>query len=440
MTKKTTLIILIFLLLFLVVGFFIIFQKTGETGSDEVENSNDGFLSGFFPFGNNEDNEDRPVIIDTEVPPEGSDEFTSGSTYGELQKITSQPVSGYTSSTTENGELFVRFVEKSTGNIFDSRIDSVTSNRVSNTTILAIQEVVWHKNADNFVLRYQDENDVVKTFVANLSEKSTTSPSEIQSTEGFFYSDGILEVVSNPSHDSFLYADPSNPGFRGRVSDYNGNDGVLFTTDFAEWTLSWTKEESIIAYPKPSAYANGFTFTIDTATGKFSKLFGGSKGLSVKPNTGADRFMYSETINNSFITNMFNSNTRKDTVIGLTTLAEKCVWNTEYSHIAYCAVPKEIINAEYPDMWYQGVISFSDTIWELDTENNTYIELVDPVVVASEEIDAIDLKISVDNNYLLFKNKKDSALWSLKLELPTGVEIEEDVEEEEVEKETEEAN
>ena len=45
--------------------------------------------------------------------------------------------------------------------------------------------------------------------------------------------------------------------------------------------------------------------------------------------------------------------------LGLKTLPEKCIFN-KFGSALYCAVPKQVPAEEYPDSWYQGVVSFDD--------------------------------------------------------------------------------
>ena len=51
----------------------------------------------------------------------------------------------------------------------------------------------------------------------------------------------------------------------------------------------------------------------------------------------------------------------------LETLPEKCVWSKADASIFYCAVPENIpADNIYPDVWYQGLMSFSDAIWKVN--------------------------------------------------------------------------
>jgi hypothetical protein len=86
--------------------------------------------------------------------------------------------------------------------------------------------------------------------------------------------------------------------------------------------------------------------------------------------------------------------------------------------VLYCGVPQTAPSGSLPDGWYQGVVSFSDDMWMINTQTGVTTLLVSPLKVAGEEIDATKLLLSPDESFLLFVNKKDSAPWSLKL---TGV-------------------
>ena len=72
----------------------------------------------------------------------------------------------------------------------------------------------------------------------------------------------------------------------------------------------------------------------------------------------------------------------------------------------YCAVPLNPPQALYPDGWYQGLVSFSDVLVRIDAGVGSMTVLVDPKEFAGEEIDAVNLALSKDENYLFFINKK----------------------------------
>jgi hypothetical protein len=60
-------------------------------------------------------------------------------------------------------------------------------------------------------------------------------------------------------------------------------------------------------------------------------------------------------------------------------------------------------------------VSFSDDIWVIDLAMGSANVIATPVETAGEEIDFINPMLSPDEHYLIFMNKKDSSLWSLRL-------------------------
>ena len=69
-------------------------------------------------------------------------------------------------------------------------------------------------------------------------------------------------------------------------------------------------------------------------------------------------------------------------------------------------VPNFIPSSQYPDDWYQGSVSFDDTVWIIDTEINLGSIIVDPNTYSEPSVDGINLILSEDENYLIFTNKK----------------------------------
>ena len=78
-------------------------------------------------------------------------------------------------------------------------------------------------------------------------------------------------------------------------------------------------------------------------------------------------------------------------------------------------MPKFIEQTGYPDIWYQGQVSFADNLWKTNATDGTTTLISDPANEKGEEIDGIKLALDENENYLFFVNKKDSYLWKLNL-------------------------
>ena len=101
------------------------------------------------------------------------------------------------------------------------------------------------------------------------------------------------------------------------------------------------------------------------------------------------------------------------TDLPLATLArDKCIWDRSDT-LLLCAVPSDLPPALYPDAWYQGTVSFTDSLWQLDLEsgNATLIDLLDIPLGLDVEKPFQDSK----GDFFFFTNKKDGTLWALRL-------------------------
>jgi hypothetical protein len=78
-------------------------------------------------------------------------------------------------------------------------------------------------------------------------------------------------------------------------------------------------------------------------------------------------------------------------------------------------VPTAFPPGPYPDVWYQGRVSFSDVFYEVDTETGFITFLLDPQSFGQAPVDAIGLQLNGDATRLLFTNKKDYTLWAFDL-------------------------
>jgi hypothetical protein len=97
------------------------------------------------------------------------------------------------------------------------------------------------------------------------------------------------------------------------------------------------------------------------------------------------------------------------TEFSLKTLPEKCIWSEVDVNKIYCAVPKNLPTANYPDDWYKGLVSFDDNLWQIDTLTGETTLLLNQF-----GFDIINIFKTKNEDFLFFQNKKDGTLWSLK--------------------------
>ena len=74
------------------------------------------------------------------------------------------------------------------------------------------------------------------------------------------------------------------------------------------------------------------------------------------------------------------------------------------------------MEGNFPDQWYQGVVSTNDLVQKINVFDLYSFILSDPNQDSKDLEDGIDIsnmQISPNTSFLIFINKKDSSLWML---------------------------
>jgi len=366
-------------------------------------------LTTFFPFeegGANGTTQDNPVNTN---PTTKIDPITGSLPI--LRKISETPVAGaiiFKDTYKEENEetnYIIRYIERATGHIYETSTTSFTLNRISNTTIPKIQEVIW-LDKDSLIIRYLEDDDTIKTFSAqlitdNLGEKEL---------EGVYLQDNIKSIIK--LGEKIFYLLDNGKGSIGVKSDKDDkNREIIFDSPLKEWLITSVGDEYINFTTKPAITTYGFSFLFDTKTKEFKKVINKKMNLSTLMNNSFD-ILYSEYGKTNPKLSLFINENKINTDISIKTFPEKCVWNKEN---IYCGIPEG--NLENYDLtkWYQGLISFSDEIWKINKETTTTEFLISPTEFDTNGLDIINPILDEDGNYLVFMNKKDLSLWVLKL-------------------------
>lgn len=326
-----------------------------------------------------------------------------------LRKITPEPISGFTSFD-KDGDVIVRYIEKATGHVYETKANSTTLERISNTTIPKVYESIW-VSSDSAIIRYLDDDDNIKSFYAEIKESEEENVDG--ELEGVFLVDNLKNLLSFDNQLFYLLI--SNDGSRFFVSDPDGeNSNHVFYSSLKEWIVQRPKKETLALTTKASYNFGGYLYFLNTSTKKMTKILGGVKGLTTLTSINTENVIFSENLGGKYNLAVLNVGNNKKTKTDFMTFPEKCIWSSNNRDI-YCGVPTTLDKGNYPDDWYKGKKSFSDNIWKINIEDNTSEMVVSPNDFLGIEIDLIKPKLSENENYLFFINKKDSSLWSLKL-------------------------
>ena len=415
MSQKNAFIIVAVVVLALIMagGLYYYFFLKGTNWEQKFTES--GFV-GLFPQG-----EEFPP----EKKPAGEEGFGSeGETALQIPKlrhISEEPIAGAVIIKTSDDKLGdrIRYVERATGHIYETYVKSEEKTRISNTTIPKVYEVVWGKGGDELIFRYLDEDtgEIISYYAKMSGEKNAE-----KNITGAFLQKDIYEISAS-NDDKLFYLTKNGSGASGIKSGIDGSGGVeVFSSPITEWLSEWSGKNGIILKTKPSSVYEGFVYYLNASNGALRKILGGIKGLTALANPDVTEIIYSSGAENSISTFIYNAEkeTRKPFVVK--TIPDKCVWSKKEKAIVFCAAPEYFPKGEYPESWYQGLISFEDKIWKISTEIELGSIIFDSNFYNVSSIDAVSLILNADENYILFTNKKDYSLWGIDLS-PEPVEI-----------------
>jgi hypothetical protein len=458
--SKRNFILLIIILALVIAGVFI-FLLTRQNGTSPTgDNTGTNFGSTFNPFNtNNKPNPPKttpPVDVSGYQPP-------APAATPKLVKVSSMPIAGFTpylkerlidvpvvipvdSETSQETPATttpvpptiktttsktikptppatefasaLRYVDRATGNIYETFADKIAERKFSTTVIPQVYEALFGNSANSVVMRYlKTDGRTIETFVGNLPKEilggDTTGDNEIK---GIFLPDNVKDMSISPDKGNLFYLFTSNDNMVGTTLNFGTNKKTqIFTSPFTEWLSGWPNNKTITLTTKPASGIPGYVYGINPINSKTLpvQIFGNVNGLTTLESPDGKMILYSD---DTLSLSIYHTDTKVSTLAGVRTLPEKCVWGGG-SDTVYCAVPAKIIEeSQYPDAWYQGEESFSDQIWKINITSGNTTMIADPIEInGGEDIDGIKLALDNSENYLFFVNKKDSFLWELSL-------------------------
>ncbi|MBI4118000.1 MAG: hypothetical protein HY455_00440 [Parcubacteria group bacterium] len=405
MSQKTLLIIVIIFTILIGGLFGAAFYIARDTGQSTGE-----VLLDFLPFGG--EVADRPIVDDRGLTEEGEGTGEEAPEMGipvgaTLSQLTRIPVSGAT-ILGEGASTTVRYMERATGHVYDIRLESGEKSRITNTTLLTVEEVVWNETGNRLILRYLGEDDTIKTFLGEIIKNGGQSPGKIT---GVFMPDDILFVAPSPdAKEVFYLARFGTRAVGTRVSFENKNLKNVFNFPFAEWLGGWQSAGITLLTTRPSENITGVSYALNMQTGALAKLTQG-RGLTSNLSPDANLLLYSTYQSGILESFVLNRKTATTQPLSLSLLPEKCVWGHKNTGTLFCAVPERSFSLE---TWYAGGSATSDDLWRIDADGGIQTFLVSSKRDARTPIDAVNPVLSKDETYLIFKNKIDNTLWLLK--------------------------
>lgn len=326
-----------------------------------------------------------------------------------LSAISLQPVAGAWVGNVK-GSTTIHYIERATGNVYEAYFSSPEKRRLTNTTIPRIYEALW-SGATRVVLRFLDEEtERPRAFLGSVTNYVSASSSEGVLTGRFITDEATAVAVGSDGR--IAYLTPTDTGSSVVVMNADGSGArAIFSTPLRQWNLVWLDASHVLLFTKPSGTASGYAFSIGT-NGDTSTLLADVPGLTVLPSTDGSKILYSQSVGSSLSMHILTVRDRSVVDVAVGTLPEKCVWSG--STTLYCGIPYAGATGTYPDVWYQGVSTFADNIWSIDATDGSARIVAVFSALTERRFDVTRLLASPGGKELLFVNKPDGTLWSLR--------------------------
>lgn len=344
---------------------------------------------------------------------ESSGNIGTGEQLPRLRQLTEGPVAGAVIFYRE-GKVLVRYAERGTGHLFEIGIDEATARRISNQTIPEIGEALWKPDGSGIIVRYEKktaDSEYLESFFAAVGANAK----EGEPLRASFLLRNIRTLAFSPTGNTVFYLSENTNGGTGILAAPDGTKkSTLFDLPLKDLTAHWSVNDSVFLATRAAAGIGGSLFSVGTQSGTLDAVENGT-GLTALPSRSGGFVLSGISENGNTGLSVFNRATGETVPLGLSTIADKCVWGKKEKTMAYCAVPNDAPSGAFPDGWYQGTIQTDDSIWKMSAEDGRADMMVGLASEARVPIDAFNLDISPDDQYLLFQNKNDLTLWLLRL-------------------------
>ncbi len=296
----------------------------------------------------------------------------------------------------------IRYVERMNGHIYKMFLDTKVKDKISNSTIPSIYEALFNAGGETVIYRYLSSDNIISSFMASLG-----------APKGEFLPQNISNISVSPDKTKYFYLTENNTGVTGTVGIFGESKrDIVFSSPFTEWISDWASGGKIYLTTKPSYSVAGSMFSLNQVNKTTTKILGGIDGLTTSVSPSGAMVLYNTSTPNGPRLGVYNISTNTTKDLDTYGLPEKCVWASDRITI-YCAIPSVVTGNQYPDIWYQGLVSFDDYFVKINTGTGNKITLANSV--NETPVDGTYLFLDKAENTLFFTNKKDSTLWSLDL-------------------------
>ena len=389
-TKLKKIIIIVIIILIIVLAGLLVYNFSIKKSISQQNNGNTNL-----PTSGQGNNNNQPTGNENNEP----------QVQPKIKAISSEPVF---SPTITSDKTKVIYYLRSNANVLQSNFDGLNQSQVSAVSLDNLAKVLWSPDKSKVITIFQDNLENVSKY---LYDYTTGKSSPLNRYLNF--------IAWSPDSKKIAYQYENDLTGDNNISTSNP-DGSKFTTllntRMQNLIVEWPQGSDIFLREKPSGITVSSLYSLNTNSKAFNTIISNVYGLSIKWSIKGDEILYSKTDSNGKNIGIYtaNRNGTNEKSANISTLAEKCTWSQDIRYI-YCAIPTNIQDAKLlPDDFYKGTFIGDDQFYKINIGTGEKTNILEGETI-NGTYDATELFLSPNEDYLMFINKGDGLLYSIKL-------------------------
>ena len=287
------------------------------------------------------------------------------------------------------------------GQLWSSGLDGSGAKATTQAPVQNFIKSAWSKDGSKNVMTLGTSQKDIR-FVSLFSESAISTFLPNNTKTAAFSPDGkriIYQVIDDSKNQNTLFG-----------SDPDGKKAATVAVlRLRDVVVGWPQASLISFVSKPSGLVGGSLWILNLKTLVFDKLIDNLNGLEVLWSPDGTKMLFSNTDQNAQnprLSVMDLNGNAKD--LGVSTAVGKCAWASNNRDV-YCAAGHWPENAVLPDDYHKNAFSIVDDIGKINVDSGK------KDIIISSVVDAVNLVVSQNQDFLIFITKNTGRLYRLGL-------------------------
>ncbi len=300
----------------------------------------------------------------------------------------------------------IKYYLKDNGNVYQSSFDGSNLKAISTAELKDLYQIIWSPDKQKVISIYKNVEGI-KKYVYDYSTKKAA-----------LLADEIKGLDFSPDSQKIAYQFVGSDGQSNNLSvaDFDGtNWRNILATRLESLVVDWPSPAKIYFKNTPAGQTAGSLFSLNPASGSFNKLLADLYGFSAIWSSGGLKMAWSATDQGGKNLKLYSGDNDGTNAkqLPIATIAEKCVWSINDQDL-FCAVPQKISQDDiWPDDYFKGKVFTIDDFYLINTATGNAEKIA--VSDTSHPLDAQNLILSPQEDYLFFINRQNGLLYNMKL-------------------------